>query len=135
LETNKKSRRGWKWTEGFVDSEEEHIKISYGDDSLPVALIAPRGERAIAVQFVLTADSSTTDPYQKILEEARKELDFYFVEKREESPWEYAKYHCSTAANIYSPVHWGYYPKGYKDWLSEKFDQKYKNMPRPKRGS
>ena len=25
-------------------------------------------------------------------------------------PWSYAIYHCGTAANIYSPVHWSYFP-------------------------
>ena len=133
MKGEKKARRKWKWTEGLVDSEEEHIKISYGDDSVPVGLVAPPEKRAFTVQFVLTAAPSTTGPYQKILEETRRELDFYLVENREEDLWAYAKYHCSTAANLYSPVHWGYYPKGYKDWLSEKFDQKYKNMQKAKK--
>jgi len=126
LETKKKSRRNWKWIEGLVDSEEEHIKITYGDDHIPVALVACPQKRTLTVQFVLTANPSTTNPYQKILEVAKKELNFYLVELGKEDPWEYAKYHaCCTAANLYSPVHWGYYPKGYKDWLSEKFDQKH----------
>lgn len=128
MEAKKKSRRSRKWTEGFVDTEEEHIKISYGNDSVPVALVAPPGKRVFTVQFVLSANLSTTDPYQKILEETRKELDFYLIEKREENPWAYAIYHCGTAANIYSRVHWGHYPKGYKDWLSEIFEQKSENI-------
>lgn len=130
MEGEKKARRSWKWTEGFVDSEGEHIKITYGDDNIPVALVAPPEKRAFTVQFVLSADSSTTNPYQKIFEETRKELDFYLIEKREKDPWAYAIYHCGTAANLYSPVHWVYYEMGYKDRLSEKFDQRYKNVPR-----
>jgi hypothetical protein len=45
----------------------------------------------------------------------RREIDYYLVELREKDPWAYAIYHCSTAANVYSKVHWGYYPKGYKE--------------------
>jgi hypothetical protein len=43
---------------------------------------------------------------------ARKDIDFYLVEKGEANPWAYAKYHCSTAANIYSKVHWLCFPDG-----------------------
>jgi hypothetical protein len=43
---------------------------------------------------------------------AKKELDFYLVEKGEMNPWAYAQYHCSTAANMYSTVHWSYFPSG-----------------------
>lgn len=39
-----------------------------------------------------------------------KELNFYLVEKGEKDPWQYAIYHCGTASNIYSDVHWGYFP-------------------------
>ena len=41
-----------------------------------------------------------------------KELTFYLVEKGEKDPWRYAIYHCGTASNIYSQVHWGYFPIG-----------------------
>lgn len=134
MEGERKARRSWKWTQGYVDPEEEHIKISYGDDSIPVALVAPYRKRAFTVQFVITADPSTTNPYQKIFEETRKELDFYLIEKGEEDPWAYAIYHCTTTANLSSPIHWGYYPRDYKDQLSEKFNQKYKNTQRTEKG-
>ena len=48
--------------------------------------------------------------------QARRQLDFYLVEHRQRfrelmgDPWSYAIYHCGTAANIYSPVHWSYFP-------------------------
>jgi len=41
--------------------------------------------------------------------EVTRELNFYLIEKGEDNPWAYAKYHCSTASNIYSSVHWGLY--------------------------
>jgi len=43
---------------------------------------------------------------------AGRELDFYLVEKGGANPWAYAKYHCNTAANMYSSVHWSYFPSG-----------------------
>ncbi len=45
----------------------------------------------------------------------KTELNFYLVEKGEPDPWAYAKYHCTTASNLYSSVHWSYYPEGDKD--------------------
>lgn len=70
----------------------------------------PVSKRTFKVQFLI--DLITTDiQTQRILKEIRQELDFYLVEKREEKPWEYMIYHCTTVANIYSKVHWGYHPK------------------------
>jgi hypothetical protein len=39
-------------------------------------------------------------------------LDFYLVERRERNPWAYAIYHCGTGSNMYSKVHWSYFPSG-----------------------
>ena len=49
---------------------------------------------------------------QAILEEVQREIKYYLVEKGEENPWAYAIFHCGTAANVYSKVHWFYYRKG-----------------------
>jgi hypothetical protein len=52
----------------------------------------------------------------KMIDAVKKELDFYLIEWGERSPfrdpWGYAIYHCVTSANIYSHVHWSYFPKG-----------------------
>jgi hypothetical protein len=53
----------------------------------------------------------------EILAEVRSELDFYLVEHPKEfpdtgHPWEYAIYHCGTASNVYSSVHWSYFSAG-----------------------
>ncbi|MFH0818047.1 MAG: hypothetical protein V1909_05450, partial [Candidatus Micrarchaeota archaeon] len=47
-----------------------------------------------------------------MLADARYELDFYLVEKDEPDPWAYALYHCNTGANMFSRVHWSYFPTG-----------------------
>ena len=133
MRTGKGSGKNWKWTEGFVDGGGEHIKITYGDDSMQVALVAPTGGRAFVVQFVLNLDLSSVGLQQKVLEETRKELDFYLVGKGEKDPWAYAIYHCGTAANIYSPVHWVHYPKGFTGRLSSVFEEKTSNIRKGRR--
>ena len=40
----------WKWVEGIVDTNEDHIKIRYGNDPEPVALLAPGEEKTFVVQ-------------------------------------------------------------------------------------
>ena len=38
-----------------------------------------------------------------------------YYQADEEDPWEYARYHCGTAANIYSTVHWSFVAKAPAD--------------------
>lgn len=95
------------WSEGVVDLEKEHIKLfvgPFGDTAQLVALVAPAGERSFTVQFVVKKAG-----YAEAVNEVTRELNFYLIEKGEDNPWAYAKYHCSTASNIYSSVHWGLY--------------------------
>jgi hypothetical protein len=103
----------WKWVEGIVDTNEDHIKIRYGEYPEPVALFAPGPEKTFTVQFLLKQEPPSQKD-QEILNDVREKLEFFLVELGEEDPWAYAIYHCTTASNIYSKVHWGYYPKGYK---------------------
>ena len=106
----------WRWTEGKVDRGKEHIELRCGDASeaeyknwRPVALIGPPQNHTFPVEWL--ADESTTED-KGAIQAARKELDFYLVEKRERDPWVYAQYHCGTAANMYSKIHWSYFPEG-----------------------
>jgi hypothetical protein len=107
------NRSRWKWMEGTVNTDDDHMKLTYEERPDPVALIAPGEGSTFIVQF-LEMDSKQ-DNGKEMMRYVRRELDFYLVELREENPWAYAIYHCSTAANVYSRVHWGYYPKGYKE--------------------
>jgi hypothetical protein len=61
------------WSEGFVDSMEEHFKIWYKDDRNPTALVSNLKEKGIVVQFV--KDRKTT-PQAK--EKVTFELKFLF---------------------------------------------------------
>ena|SRR6266480_2165659 len=67
-------------------------------NGLPIALIGKPTNHVFPVSWLMTP-----------IDAARKELDFYLADKHEANPWAYAKYHCNTAANMYSKVHWSYF--------------------------
>lgn len=107
----------WRWEEGAVDKTLEHLEISFGDfnvttnykERAPIALVSAPNGKTFTVQFLIGANSPEN---RKMLDAVRKELDFYLVELSGDGrpePWEYAKYHCTTAANAYSNIHWSYH--------------------------
>ncbi len=104
--------RSTEWHTGDVDTIADHVEIRYGsidhsgwDEWRPVALVQPCGARTFVVHFLL---DETVDTDARIAQDLRKEIDFYLVELGERDPWVYIKYHCGTAANIYSPYHWSF---------------------------
>ena len=97
--------------EGPVSQNEEHITISYGSvgtDETPFPMVArvsaPR-DGVINLEFLI--DDSTTHNVE-IMADVRRKVHWLFVEKGEAKPWAYARYHCTTGANVYSNVHWGW---------------------------
>jgi hypothetical protein len=90
------------------------MKLFSGDwveSALPVALVAEPVGQAFAVEFLQIPELDQGE-YERIKQAVMKELTFYLVEKGEKDPWQYAIYHCGTASNIYSQVHWAYFPGG-----------------------
>jgi len=113
------TNNSWSWTQGEVDVNNDYIRIIYGDISVvesdelvPAALISKEAAKTFIVEFIIP-EGINNKIRKKILNEVTNEIEFYLILKDEDDPWEYAKYHCTTAANIYSNVHWGYFPKGY----------------------
>jgi hypothetical protein len=107
---------GWRWEAGEVDKQEEHIELRYGDahktsheDWTPIARLAKPKDQVFKVEWLVNQESAE---HKAMLVDARRDLDFYLVEKEEANPWAYARYHCNTGANMYSPVHWSYFPTG-----------------------
>jgi hypothetical protein len=107
----------WKWAEGNVSPKEEHIELRYGNALksewkfwTSIARIGPPVEHVFPVQWLLRPTKSPKN--STMIKETVKELNFYFIELRKPDPWEYAIYHCGTMANVYSRVHWSYFPKG-----------------------
>lgn len=102
---------------GIVNRDNEHMELLYGDpnevefgDFTPVALVAPGPGEDFTIEFTFLPDK-LDEQALNILGAVRDDLDFYLLEKGERDPWNYAKYHCSTSANMYSKVHWSYHDK------------------------
>jgi hypothetical protein len=113
-----KGLTNWRWREGVVDVQGEHIELRYGDAGksayeqwLPIALIGKPTNYIFPVLWVM---SSNNPSRERMIDAARKELDYYLVElaKGKMDPWGYAQYHCDTYANMISRVHWSYFPNG-----------------------
>jgi hypothetical protein len=112
-----KPTANWSWRPGVVDVQGEHIEVRYEEDAgnspyeqwIPVALIGKPTNHVFLVSWLMSSDNPS---HERIIRAATMELDFYLVEKREADPWAYAKYHCNTGANMYSSVHWSYFPDG-----------------------
>ena len=94
----------WRWKDGTVDRHRAHLLITFGDDGNPVARIGRGTGHTFVVQFLASASDVPT--------EAQQEIDFYLTEWGGSDPWAYAIYHCGTASNLYSSVHWHYLPHG-----------------------
>ena len=101
-------------TEGPVSENEEHIVISYGKidtDETPfptVARVSAPRDGVINLEFLID-DSTTHDA--EVMAAVRRQVHWLFLEKSEANPCAYAQYHCTTASNNYSRVHFG--------WVSE----------------
>ena len=110
-----KKRNNWSWRQGTVDRTGEHFELRYGsadgsgwDEWVPVALVGPPTNQVFDVQFLVDqANGSQAQVVGPLI----KELDFYLVEKGEPNPWSYAKYHAGTMSNVYSLIHWSFFPK------------------------
>ena len=83
------------------------------ENSVPAALLYRIKDSPLEQSFVIKNVAESEEHF----EQALKELAYYLCElpaQREnaspESIWDYQQYHISTAANIYSKVHWGYFP-------------------------
>jgi len=98
---------GFRWVEGPIDKGAEHFVMTYRAESEPVASIGKGQRRTFVVQF----ESRWRELDDDSMNDIKAELDFYLVELGEPDPWAYAIYHCRTAANVYSRVHWGYVPR------------------------
>lgn len=106
----------WRWEQGDVDEKGEHIELRYGDahktsheNWTPIARLARPKDHVFKLEWLVQPESPE---YEAMLADARRSLNFYLVEKNEPDPWAYALYHCNTGANMYSPVHWSYFPTG-----------------------
>ena len=73
-----------------------------------MALLGRESDGKYIAKFLVDAGDHLNSAAVK---DVRRELDFYLVELGEADRWAYAQYHCGTAANIYSEVHWSFFTK------------------------
>lgn len=95
---------------GIVNRDEEHILLVYDDvnevnpeDFIPVALVAPGPGDGFTVKYIIAAHDSDA---RSMVKEVQEELEYHLIKLGEADPWAYAVYHCGTASNWYSRVHW-----------------------------
>ena len=95
------------WTERPVSRELPHLVLSHNDHTSPVALVGPEIDGKLGVGFLAPRDSDD-EILQGVVRDVLHEIGFYLDEAGGPDPWGYAIYHCGTASNIYSSVHWSY---------------------------
>ena len=100
----------WAWREGVVDSSGDYLELRHGPgDADPkswilVARVGPPDAHIFPIEWLINRE----DPANSAaVADVRQELDFYLLDVGRPDPWSYANYHCGTAANLYSSVHWG----------------------------
>ena len=114
----KSKQKPWKWIRGEVTLAEEHMDLRFGDIRKEddwskwalVARVSAPVTQVFRVEFLIQGKTSVEAEMIRAVEE---QLTFYLVEKGEEDPWAYAQYHCGTGANVYSNVHWSFFPRGF----------------------
>ena len=94
-----------KWIERPVDVDKQHIKLSYGNEYLPMALLQPWKDNVISVHFLMPRNGVTGN----MVTEALREMDFYLNEHHASDPWEYARHRCSNDVGLHSAVHWQWF--------------------------
>lgn len=98
------------WREGFVDQSELHILVRSGGtdlrpdepEGIDIALVGPDENEQLIVEFLPMIG---VDP--EAGQDARHDgvgLIERTVDRGSGNPWQYAKHHCGTGANMYSLV-------------------------------
>jgi hypothetical protein len=105
-----KKETAYKWAEGIVNPEDNHVKIRYGKNPIPVALVSAGKGNTFNVQFSVFSDVGRVE---EIKDEVRKELDRYLSKKSEENPWPWIITSLCENSNRFSTLRWEYYLKCY----------------------
>ena len=87
------------WHRGQIDRASEHIELLWAKDESVICRVQPESNNRFIVEFEDGVN-------KRRIKAAEKELNFYLIELNEPDPWKYAKYHCSTAANLYFNIRW-----------------------------
>lgn len=102
----------WQWLIGKVDLENRYFELKYGNDPVPVARIGIGDEKYFIVEFLLNTNDDI-EKLKEIFNEVLWEIELYLVNNIDPDPISYMINHTKKCANMYSKVHWRYYPKGF----------------------
>lgn len=103
----------WIWQPGKVNNQNRYFELKYGFDPSPVARIGIGANQNFIVEFLLNVNDDI-DKLKEIFCEALWEIELYLINNSEPDPIEYMINHTKKCANMYSKIHWRYYPKGLK---------------------
>jgi hypothetical protein len=107
----------WEWYPGKVDLINRYFELKYGNDPSPVARIGIGEYRNFTVEFLININDDN-QRLKEIFKEIIWEIEMYLINNSEPDPIEYMIKHTRKCANLYSRVHWNYFPKGYKHAIS-----------------
>jgi hypothetical protein len=99
--------------EGRVDRKKEHFELFHesardagSKELIPVAILGPPKAGIVNIQFLIRSRKGSK---AGVIGDVLHEVRFYLIENGGRRPWAYARYHCGTAANLYSQVHWSFH--------------------------
>lgn len=101
----------WQWYPGKVDLINRYFELKYGNDPSPVARIGIGEYRTFTVEFLLNINDDI-ERQKDIFNEVLWEIELYLINNSEPDPVEYMINHTRKCANLYSRIHWNYFPKG-----------------------
>ncbi len=121
----------WTWQPGKVDLNNRYFELKFGYDPLTVARIGIGNDKIFIVEFLLNLNENI-EKLQEIFSEVLWEIELYLINNSESDPIEYMINHTKKCANVYSKVHWRYYPKGFKHPIvlskENNFSEKFKSF-------
>lgn len=118
----------WQWQPGKVDLQNRYFELKYGSDPVSVARIGIEDNNRFIVEFLLNINDDI-EKLREIFGEVIWEIELYLINNSEPDPIEYMINHTKKCANMYSKIHWRYYPKGFKHpILLSKEDDKNPNL-------
>ena len=103
----------WNWKPGKVNTQNRYFELKYGFDPIPIARIGIGTNQNFIVEFLLNINDDV-DKLKEIFSEALWEIELYLINNSEPDPIEYMINHTKKCANMYSKIHWRYYPVGSK---------------------
>ena len=103
----------WQWIPGKVDLSNRYFELKYGNVPTPVARIGIGKYRNFTVEFLININDDI-ETQKEICTEVLWEIELYLINNSEPDPIGYMINHTRKCANLYSRVHWRYFPKGSK---------------------